>query len=118
MVHKHERELSLDEAMISFIVRSSLKQYLPMKPTKRGFKVLCLCETSSDFLALVSTGATEHTEFNLGEKIVLNVSAPFRGLRHAIFCDNFFSSFKLAQQLLLQNNYMCYNPKKKEEVST
>ena len=33
MVYKPERELSLDVAMIGFNGRSSLKQYLPMKPT-------------------------------------------------------------------------------------
>ena len=31
--------VSIDESMIKFKGRSSLKQYLPLKPTKRGFKV-------------------------------------------------------------------------------
>ena len=30
---------SIDEAMVGFKGRSSLKQYMPMKPTKRGYKV-------------------------------------------------------------------------------
>lgn len=33
------RELSIDESMIKFKGRSVLKQYLPMKPIKRGFKL-------------------------------------------------------------------------------
>ncbi|KAG5868686.1 hypothetical protein JTB14_036596 [Gonioctena quinquepunctata] len=33
------RQLSIDESMVGFKGRSSLKQYMPMKPTKRGFKI-------------------------------------------------------------------------------
>ena len=32
-------EVAVDEAMIKFQGRSSLKQYMPLKPTKRGMKV-------------------------------------------------------------------------------
>ena len=32
-------ECAIDEAMVKYKGRSSLKQYLPMKPIKRGFKV-------------------------------------------------------------------------------
>ena len=62
MVYKPEQELALDEAMIGFKGRSLLKQYLPVKATKRGFKVWCLCETSSVYLLSFSvyTGATEY----------------------------------------------------------
>ena len=34
--HQHQ---SIDEAMIAFKGRNSMKQYMPKKPTKRGFKV-------------------------------------------------------------------------------
>ena len=33
------REVSVDEAMVGFKGRSSMKQYCPMKPTKRGYTV-------------------------------------------------------------------------------
>ncbi|KAG5883954.1 hypothetical protein JTB14_031779 [Gonioctena quinquepunctata] len=33
------RQLSIDESMVGFKGLSSLKQYMPMKPTKRGFKI-------------------------------------------------------------------------------
>nr|CAI5843713.1 unnamed protein product [Callosobruchus analis] len=32
------RELSIDESMVAFKGRTTLKQYMPMKPVKRGFK--------------------------------------------------------------------------------
>jgi hypothetical protein len=33
------REVSIDEAMIGFSGRLGFKQYVPLKPTKRGIKV-------------------------------------------------------------------------------
>ena len=37
------REQSIDEAMVGFKNRNAMKQYMPMKPSKRGFKVWCQC---------------------------------------------------------------------------
>ena len=39
MLHNVSRQVSIDESMIIFKGRSSLKQYNPMKPIKRGYKV-------------------------------------------------------------------------------
>ena len=57
-----------------------------MIPTKRGFEVWCLCESSSGYLLSFSayTGATEHTEFNLGEKVILHVSALDLGIQFSV----------------------------------
>ena len=38
-VYNGTRELSVDESMIKFKGRSVLKQYLPIKPIKRGYKL-------------------------------------------------------------------------------
>ena len=35
------KNMSVDEAMIKFLGRSSLKQYIKNKPIKRGIKVCC-----------------------------------------------------------------------------
>ena len=35
---------SIDEAMVLFKGRSKIKQYMPMKPTKRGYKVWVRCD--------------------------------------------------------------------------
>src|ERR1700731_1287047 len=40
--------LTVDEAMVGFKGRSELKQYIPQKPTKWGYKVWCL--VSSNYL--------------------------------------------------------------------
>ena len=37
--YRPNKENSIDEAMVKFKGRSALKQYVPKKPTKRGFKM-------------------------------------------------------------------------------
>jgi len=44
--HPH-REQAVDEAMIKFKGRKSLKQYMPMKPIKRGIKLFKLTRNST-----------------------------------------------------------------------
>ena len=39
VTYNHGREISIDEATVPFKGRSSMKQYLPMNPVKRGFQV-------------------------------------------------------------------------------
>ena len=54
------RQVSIDEAMVGFKGRNSLKQYMPMKPTKRGYKIWCLCDSNNGYLSNfeVYTGAS------------------------------------------------------------
>ena len=65
------RENAIDEAMIKFKGRPSLKQYLPMKPIKRGFKVWVRADSQNGYLCNfdIYTGK-ESVETNLGAKVV------------------------------------------------
>ena len=42
---------STDEAMIKYQGRSFLKQYIPLKPTKRGIKVWVATDSSNGYLS-------------------------------------------------------------------
>jgi hypothetical protein len=44
------RFLSIDESMVAFKGRSSLKQYMPLKPIKRGFKVFVICWSVTGYM--------------------------------------------------------------------
>ena len=68
-------QLSVDEAMIPFKGRSTMKQYLPLKLVKRGFKVWAMADPLNGYLCdlNVYTGSTEDRETALGEKVVLRV---------------------------------------------
>ena len=67
------RELAVDEAMIKFQGRSSLKQYLPKKPIKRGIKVWVLADSSNGYFSRleVYTGKKgDRVEEGLGARVV------------------------------------------------
>lgn len=65
---------SIDESMTKFKVRSSLKQYMPLKPTKRGIKLWLRCDAASGYIYDLNVycgkefvQATEHA-LTLGER--------------------------------------------------
>lgn len=76
------REVSVDESIILFKGRSSIKQYNPMKPIKRGYKLWCLADQNG-FISRFSIYqgkeevVDEFNNFGLGERVVLNLSKPF-----------------------------------------
>lgn len=110
--YRPSRELSVDEAMVGFKGRSSLKQYMPLKPTKRGYKVWCLCDANNGYMCnfdvYTGAGTAVHESGGLGPSVVLKLTAPFKGLGHFVFYDNFFSTVNLACTLLEHyNTYSC-----------
>ena len=44
------REQAVDEAMIKYQGRTSLKKYMPMKPIKRGIKMWCRADSTNGYL--------------------------------------------------------------------
>ena len=67
------RHQSIDEAMIAFKRRSSLKQYMPKKPTKRGFKVWVRADSLNGYVSQMEcyTGKKRDTvEVGLGASVV------------------------------------------------
>ena len=86
-------EISIDEAMIRFKGRSSLKQYVPLKPVKRGFKVWAMADASNSYMYdfNVYTGATGERETGLGEKVVLTLAESIKGENHQLYFDNYLT---------------------------
>ena len=106
-----ERDLTVDEAMVKHNGQLSMKQFMPMKPVKRGIKVWECAEVSSGFVCdfQVCTGKRQDgvTEKNLGYLVVHGLTQNFTSKNHHIFCDNFFTSVSLAEDLLNDNIYLC-----------
>lgn len=102
------REVSVDEAMMGFKGRSSMKQYCPMKPTKRGYKVWALSDAHTGYMYnfAVYCGATSGvTEHGLGASVVRTMTEPVLEKGHFLFFDNYFSTVPLAQFLQTKNTY-------------
>lgn len=104
----HEN-IAVDESMIKFTGRSSLKQYMPKKPIKRGYKVWVLADQTGycwDFD--IYTGKVgDNVERNLGSRVVKTLSANLVNKNHKMFFDNFFSSPQLMKDLLDKQLYAC-----------
>ena len=68
-VYEPSKEVAVDEAMIKFQGRSTLKQYMPMKPIKRGIKVWVLGDSTNGYFSRFSIytgkGEWEHWELTL-----------------------------------------------------
>ena len=106
------REVSIDEAMVGFKGRSSLKQYMPMKPTKRGYKIWCLCDSHNGFMSNFevytgASGTSVRDEGGLGPSVVKRLIDPFKDKGHFAFYDNFFTTVDLAKELLAINTFSC-----------
>ena len=104
-------EQAIDEAMIPFQGRSTLKQYLPMKPVKRGIKVWVRADSHngyfSQFEVYTGKGSVISPELGLGGSVVKQLTRPLVGKYPHIFCDNFFTSANLFANLLLDDIYAC-----------
>ena len=60
--HTHE-ELSVDEAMIPFKGRLSIKQYMKDKPTKWGIKVFVLADSKTSYTVRLQVYTEEKFKF-------------------------------------------------------
>jgi len=97
---------SIDEAMILFKGRSTLKQYMPMKPTKRGYKAWVRADAATGYMfqCEIYTGKTtdDSSETDLGGRVVTSLTRSLTQCNlqdiHIAF-DNFFASFDLMQKL-------------------
>ena len=114
------REVSVDEAMVPFKGRSSLKQYMPQKPVKRGFKVWCRADAHNVYISQIQVYAGKASdgtvEKNLGKRIVEDLTVPLTNKGYFIFFDNFFSSVSLAESLLSKNLF-CIGTAKTDRIN-
>ena len=89
-----------------------MKQYMPIKPIKRGFKVWVRADAVTGYFCDLevyvgkpSDGVT--MEVGLGERVVLQLSECLRGGNYQLYFDNFFSSCHLLDTLLSHGLYSC-----------
>ena len=94
-------EVSIDEAMIPFKGRSSMKHLKP------GFKVWVIADATNGYIydLNVYIGATRGgRETALGEKVVPD---SIKGRHHRLYFDNYFTSVNLLLKLLENGTYAC-----------
>ena len=108
----------VDEIMVSFKGKSALKQYLPKKPTKWGFKLRARCSSSGfvhvfDIYQGKSTGMDGENDIpncGLGGNVVLQLCSSLPNNRkYKVFADNYFSNFAMVSELEQRGFTLCGN---------
>ncbi|KAJ8001201.1 hypothetical protein DPEC_G00190420 [Dallia pectoralis] len=95
-------DVTVDEQLVPFRGRCPFRQYMPSKPARYGIKAWVCCDAWSSYAwkMQVYTGKTrDGPERYLGARVVFGLT---EGLPrdHMVTCDNFFTSYELAQRLL------------------
>ena len=87
------RENAIDEGLVKFKGRLGFKQYMPMKPIKRGIKVWMRADSITHFVSRfqVYTGRPRGgQEHGLGERVVTELSSDLEDGYYHLYFDNFF----------------------------
>lgn len=107
------RQLSVDESIVKFKGRSVLKQYNPMKPVKRGYKLWCLSDQYGFIKKLdIYQGKNEaieakYKEYTLGERVVLHLTEEEWGKKKFIYFDNYYTTLNLLEVLHGHDVFAC-----------
>ena len=104
------RDVAIDEAMVKYKGRSSLKQYMPKKPIKRGFKVWMRADSATRYVSeftVYEGKVADKTEKGLGANVILSLTKSIKGHYHHVYFDNFFTGIELLLELLRQGTYGC-----------
>ena len=100
-------EVCVDESLVLFKGRLSFRQFIRTKRARFGIKIYQLCTSSGvllDFLIYHGNSAAELTQlpdFLTTEKIPITLLQPYLNNGHILFTDNFYTTPRLAQYLLL-----------------
>jgi hypothetical protein len=102
------QHLTLDEAMVAYKGRSPIKQYIPSKPHKWGYKIWCLC--SEDYLLHFEVYAgKENDPSDAGATVdtVLRMTAAYQQQQRVLYTDNWFTSPTLLHALAHRGIRLC-----------
>ena len=98
------REVSVDESIISYKGRLSFLQYMPKKPNKWGMKAWVLAESDTGYTwnFILYTGKQEKRPAGvpLGTHVVTELLKKLHGKGYHVYFDNFYTSPYLCKLLL------------------
>ena len=91
---------------------SKIRQYIPNKPNRWGFKLWMLSDMSGYcFNSLIYEGS-KYVEGKkvitkgLGKEVVFNLMEEYLDKKHIVITDNFYTSIELAQALLTRDIFL------------
>lgn len=108
------KNLCIDESLVSHKGRLSFKQFIPSKRSRFGIKCYLLVDSETGFIlcSKIYCGRGMKLkypvkDYGYGGAIVLELMEPYYNKNHHVYMDNFFSSPILARSLLEKGTYMC-----------
>ena len=93
--------------MVGFKGRSLLKQYLPNKPTKWGYKIWCLCSNTYTLAFKVCEGTRGGNASASAAEAVLELVRPYHNHNEILYRDRLFTSPELLSTLLENKTREC-----------
>lgn len=109
----HKFNLSIDEQMIPYRGRHSARMFIQGKPIRFGYKAWTLASSDGYVYAFdIYTGKSSKAKlseytFGLGGDVVVQLLQTVEREFHAVYFDNFFTSFDLLAQLRKLGYYAC-----------
>lgn len=106
MCYTPGRTVTVDEQLLPFRGRCPFTQYIPSQPHKYGIKLWMACDAATYYAwnveIYIGRDRNCAPEVNQGERVVLSLT---EGLAcRNITCDNFFTSYHLAEELQKRKN--------------
>lgn len=103
------QNVSVDKAMVKGKGWNPLKQYMPMKPVKRGSKLWCIgCSCYANLWDFqIYTGKVKHSlEKKFSHRVVCDLCHPALDNRgHVVYIDNFFTVKRFDNELELVEDF-------------
>jgi hypothetical protein len=93
--------------MVGFKGRSELKQYIPQKPTKWGFKVWCLASRNYLLNFEIFEGKSASSVVRSPTDVVLSLTSPYQHRSHIVYLDRLFTSPQLLDELATRGIHSC-----------
>ena len=106
------QNIAVDESMVRFKGRCTMKQYMPLKPIKRGFKIWCAacscCGYVVSFQMYTGREKNSTAEKGLAHRVVTDLVVPLLAHKNrTVYMDNFFTSLPLFTELEKNGTYAC-----------
>ena len=79
-----------------------MKQYMPAKPVKWGFKVWTVAEAATGYVCgyeIYTGGRAVLSQHGLGYDVMMQLTEVYQYQRHHLYCDKLFSSVQLLHDL-------------------
>lgn len=102
-----EPYLTIDEQLMEYHGRVKFRMYIATKPGKYGIKIIWLNEACTGYalhgcvyIGESTLNNAERRGMSVSEAVTLKVCKPFLNKGYNVTCDNWFTSYPLAQLLL------------------